>query len=306
MKKLLIVIIMVIAGLGISQAQQIPQFRHSVFSRFYTNPAYAFDPYKPDILLNHRSQWVGFEGSPTTSSLSGTYPFREDMAAGLTISNDAIGAMNNLLFNISYAYQLKLNHEWHLNFGIAWTIMQARLDGSGLDLFHDDDELVTENMTGKSWKPDANAGIMVQNGTFYAGISAMQLFESKYRLYGENQGSIKANRHYFVTGGGHFEAGRNAMVHASVLGEYVSGSPLRIDATGMLEYNNAMLAGMSYSLGDAISVNAGYKYTNFYIMYSYDIVINRMMSACSGAHEITLGYFLDTDNQGGSNYKPMF
>ncbi|MFO7879341.1 MAG: PorP/SprF family type IX secretion system membrane protein [Bacteroidota bacterium] len=308
MKNLYVILVLLTFGLMNSdlKAQQIPQFRHAVFGQYYSNPAYAFDNYKPDIMLNHRSQWVGFEGAPTTSSLSGTYRFMDDMAAGIIVSNDLIGATRNLLFNLSYAYQLEINREWRMSFGIAWSIMQAQLDGSMVDLYDEDDELVSASLSGKSWKPDANAGIMLNNSSLYAGLSAMQLFESKFRLYAENSGSIHAKRHYFFTGGGHFKAGRQAMVHASILTEFAPGGPLRFDLTGMLEYNDALLAGLTYSLGDAIVLNVGYQYKEFLFLYSYDIVTSRMMSASSGAHEITLAYFLSRGQKKSNNYKPMF
>ncbi|MDA3819039.1 MAG: PorP/SprF family type IX secretion system membrane protein, partial [Candidatus Delongbacteria bacterium] len=216
MRKFLIIIIVLLLCYKFGYSQQLPQFRHAIFSHFYYNPAYTMDPHKPDILLNHRSQWTGFEGSPTTSSLSGTYGFMEDMAAGLTVSNDVLGATKNLNLTLSYAYQLKITNEWFMNFGIAWSFMQSQLDGSKIDLYHEDDELVMENLSGKSWKPDANAGIMISNDVFFGGFSAMQLFEAKYRLFDDVEGSITTQRHYFITVGGRFSAGRDSKINADL------------------------------------------------------------------------------------------
>ncbi len=305
MRKFVIIIIALLLCYKFGQTQQLPQFRHAIFSHFYYNPAYAMDLHKPDILLNHRSQWTGFDGSPTTSSLSGTYGFLDDMAGGLTISNDVLGATKNLNLTLSYAYQLKITDEWLMNFGIAWSLMQSQLDGSKIDLYHDDDELVRENLSGKSWKPDANAGIMVSNNTFYGGISAMQLFEAKYRLFDDIEGSIAAQRHYFITGGGHFDAGRDSKIHADMTTQLATGTPARVYLSGMWEYNKALLAGLSYSHGDAIVLNAGYQYQNFIILYSYDIITSRLMSVSGGAHEITLGYYLKLE-KGTSTFQPMF
>lgn len=293
------------AGYHITKAQQIPQFRHAVFYQSYYNPAYAMDKYKPDILLNHRSQWVGFEGSPSTSSLSGTYGFMENMAGGLTICNDVLGATKHLNLILSYAYQLNITDEWNMNFGIAWSFIQAQLDGSMVDLYHDDDEVIMENLSGKSWKPDANAGIMISNDVFYGGISALQLFESKYRLFNEKEGSIDATRHYYLTGGAHFKSGRESVIHADMTTQTASGSPIRFYLSGLWEYNNSFLGGLGYNHGDAIVFNVGYQYKDFLILYSYDILTSQLMSSSAGSHEITLGYYLNFDKS-SQTFQPMF
>lgn len=298
---------MLLACFQIIRAQQIPQFKHAIFYQSFYNPAYLMNEYKPDILLNHRSQWVGFEGSPSTSSLSGSYGFMDNMAAGLTVCNDVLGATKNLSLILSYAYQLKLTDEWNMNFGIAWSFMQAQLDGSMVDLYHDNDEVVMENLSGKSWKPDANAGIMISNDVFYGGISSLQLFESKYRLFDDKKGSIEAARHYYVTGGGHFVLGRNetSVIHTDITTQMASGTPVRIYLSGLWEYNNSVLAGLSYNHTDAIGINVGYQYKDFIILYSYDILTSQLMSSSAGSHEITLGYHLNLDKT-SSTYQPMF
>ncbi|MGC9331706.1 MAG: PorP/SprF family type IX secretion system membrane protein [Bacteroidales bacterium] len=305
MKKYALFIIILFLCFKFGHSQQVPQFRHAIFSHFYYNPAYAMDSHKPDILLNHRSQWTGFEGSPITSSLSGTYEFFDNMAAGLTVSNDVLGASKNLNLTLSYAYQLKITDEWLMNFGIGWSFMQSQLDGSKIDLFHDDDEIVMENLSGKSWKPDANAGIMISNGVFFGSFSAMQLFEAKYRLFDDVKGSIAAQRHYFITGGGHFNSGKDSKIHADLTTQLTAGTPAYVYITGLWDYNNSVLAGLSYCHGDAIVLNAGYQYQNFVILYSYDIITSRLMSVSGGSHEITLGYHIKIDKT-TSTFQPMF
>lgn len=287
-------------------AQQLPQFRHNIFSNFYYNPAYACDPNKPEIILNHRSQWTGFEGSPTTSSFSGSYMFRDDMAGGLIIMNDKTGPTQRLMFNLSYAYLLEINKSWKLSCGLSWTLMQSKIDGSMIDLYDDSDELVFENISDHIWKPDANAGIMIFNNKYYAGFSVMQLFKSKYRLYRDGDAGIDAVRHYFISSGARIEMGRSStsVINPTFNIEMVANSPFTFDIGLMWEYKNSFLSGLTYSYRDAISMNVGYKYQNFTFIYSYDIVTSQLMCAAKGAHEITLAYDLNLGSS--SHYQPMF
>jgi len=291
---------------GSSFAQQIPQFRHTIFSNYYYNPAFAAKPDQVNIVLNHRSQWVGFDGSPTTSSLGGSYLFRDDMAAGLIIMNDKTGANARNAFIINYAYLLNINQAWSLSFGMAWTIMQSKIDGSLIDLYDNSDEVVIENLSDKVWKPDANAGLLAYSDQYYFGFSVMQLFKSKYRLYDNHDSGIQAVRHFFIQSGAHVPLGRQgiSVIHPYVNMEIVGGAPFTFELGGLWEYNESMLAGLSYSHADAIALNLGYKYQNLTFMYSYDIVINQLMSAAKGGHEISIAYDLGTNS--GNQYKPMF
>lgn len=300
----LILLLIILAGN--SFAQQIPQFRHTMFSNYYYNPAFAADPEKPNIVLNHRSQWVGFDGSPTTSSLGGSYLFRDDMAAGLIIMNDKTGANTRNAFMINYAYLLNIDQEWSLSFGMAWTIMQSKIDGSLIDLYDNSDEVVIENLSDKVWKPDANAGLLAFSDNYYFGFSVMQLFKSKYRLYDNHDSGIQSVRHFFIQSGAHIPLGRQgiSVIHPYINMEIVGGSPFTFELGGLWEYNESMLAGLSYSHGDAIALNLGYKYQSLTFMYSYDIVINQLMSAAKGGHEISIAYNLGSKS--GNQYQPMF
>lgn len=300
------ILIIILACMGKSFAQQIPQFRHNVFSNYYKNPAFAADKNQPEIVLNHRSQWVGFEGSPVTSSLGGSYMFMDNMAGGLIVMNDKTGATARNAFQLNYAYLLNINQDWKLSFGLAWTIIQSKIDGSKIDLYDNSDEVVIENLSDKVWKPDANVGLLVFNDQYYAGFSIMQLFQVSYRLYENSDAGIQSVRHYFIQGGAYLSLGRsaNSVINPYLNMEIVGGSPFTFDIGGIWEYNNSLLIGLNFSHQDAISLLIGYKFEGISFMYSYDMIMNQLMSNAKAAHEITLTY----DIQSGSSkqYKPMF
>jgi type IX secretion system PorP/SprF family membrane protein len=300
------ILILMISMVGTSLAQQIPHFRHTLFSEMFQNPASITDPLKPNIILNHRSQWIGFDGNPTSSSLGIAYPFRDDMAAGLFIMNDKTGANTRNAFIINYAYRLNINQKWSLSFGMAWTIMQSKIDGNLIDLYDNSDEVVIESLSDKVWKPDANAGLLAFSDNYYFGFSVMQLFQSKYRLYDNHNSAIQSIRHFFIQSGAHIPLGRHAasIIHPTLTFKIVKGTPFTFDITGIWEYNKSLLAGLSYSHTDAIALNLGYKYEKLTFLYSYDMLINRLMSVAKGGHEVSIAY--DLSLKSGSQHQPMF
>jgi type IX secretion system PorP/SprF family membrane protein len=290
----------------ITWSQQIPKFRHGIFGNYFTNPAFGLDSYKPEFILNHRTQWLGFEGSPQTSSFSASHEFYPNMAGGLIFMHDKTGAMSKSLLNLSYTYQLHINTEWKLSFGLAWSMMQTGIDGSRINLHDNTDEVVFENLSDHVWKPDANTGLLISSTKFYAGFSVMQLFESKYRLYKDYETEFITKRHYFFNSGYYHPLGRSqsSVLNPFINMEFVPATPTSIDIGIQWEYNNSFMAGLSFSIKNAIITHIGYKYRQWTFVYSYDLIINNLTSVTSSVHEITLAYNLELKKV--KTYTPMF
>jgi len=81
------------------EAQQEAQFSHYSFNTQSINPAYAGSRDALTVTALHRSQWVGFEGAPTTQTLTAHTPILNDkLGIGLSVLNDKIGPTNNTSF----------------------------------------------------------------------------------------------------------------------------------------------------------------------------------------------------------------
>ena len=73
MKKYLILVLS-FAFTFLSKAQQDPQYNLYQFNQMVINPAYAGARDGISIVANVRNQWVGFDGAPKTSVISGHAP----------------------------------------------------------------------------------------------------------------------------------------------------------------------------------------------------------------------------------------
>ena len=70
MKKTILFISLITLCFGVSQAQQVPQFSQNMFNKLANNPAIAGNSESINATVLHRSQWVGFDGAPTTFNFS--------------------------------------------------------------------------------------------------------------------------------------------------------------------------------------------------------------------------------------------
>jgi type IX secretion system PorP/SprF family membrane protein len=310
MKKGIIIILaltFVVCGI---KAQQLPNFRGTYLNLLHKNPAYIASSDAPNILINHRSQWVGFTGNPKISSLTAKYNFRPDMAAGLFITNDITGISRKMELSANYSYLLKAEL-FDIAFGLAWTFTQYKVMGTDITLYEENDQTVNMHLDDKTWKPDANAGIVIFNQNFSAGIGISQLFQTKFIFFDENDipGTIQSKRHFFLTGSYNFYSHNKDHRFAPYLsGFYVNGAPLKVDAGVRYTGNSGFLGSLSYSHKDAVVLSAGYIYENFYFEYSFDIVTSRIRNFSSGAHEVSLGMFIINHEKTSTKdqFRPMF
>ncbi|NDC92758.1 MAG: type IX secretion system membrane protein PorP/SprF, partial [Flavobacteriales bacterium] len=107
MKKILL-IIFIVSSL-VSNAQQDAQASMYFFNPLNYNPAYAGTRGSLNLTAVHRSQWVGWEGAPSTQFLSIHAPIvRKRIGLGVNLSYDNIGSRSNISAMGNFAYHLQL------------------------------------------------------------------------------------------------------------------------------------------------------------------------------------------------------
>ncbi|MCK9255079.1 MAG: PorP/SprF family type IX secretion system membrane protein [Bacteroidales bacterium] len=289
-------------------SQQIGNHRNYVFNIANQNPAAISIQEIPEIILNHRIQWLGFSGAPKISSIYGKYLFRDDMGASAFLINDKIGLNQKLGLNLGYAYIIRTDN-FNISFGLDWSFSQLKLLSTQIRVYEANDQVLNLESDEKIWKPDANAGIMINANNYFVGFSVLQLFKSKYNFFGSTNdipGLIRDARHFFVTGAYHLNIENSAHSFTPILNMYFTkASPFKFDLIANYSYDNTFSASLGISKSDAIVFSAGYKYDRFTINYAFDFVLSRIRNVSSGAHEITLGVFLFS-NKSSEISNPMF
>lgn len=312
MKKLYILLLSSISYLAV--AQQDIQFTQFMFNKIYYNPGVAGSGGAICVNAVHRSQWVGFDGAPTSQNINVNAPLKKlHGGLALKISNDQIGFFQNFNAGIGYAYQMDLANG---------TL------GFGLNL-----ELFTKTVTTLGWVPpdptatdivipsantqgitvDGSLGVYYENDTWWAGISSARLVETPTELDNSINSITKFynRRHYYVMGGYNWQVpGTNWQLKPSLLlkTDFAASSVMDVNVTGV--YNNKFWGGVSYRLTEAAAVNIGYQFTeSLRAGYSYDIPITQISQQGGGSHEIFLSYCFKVEippREKGSYKNPRF
>jgi len=282
-------------------SQQLPQLTLRSFDYTVFNPASnGIKPYS-EIMLHHRSQWVGFTNAPNTQFLTYNGKINEIMGIGSYIMNDITGPTRRFSASVAYNYKAKFEN-FRLSLGLAAGIMQYGIDGNKISLYQINDNVIAEHISMKSICPNVDFGVLLYNDKFYTGISIMQLLANKIKFNAENiNTTINLVNHFYITSGYKIELNKEIMLQPSFLVGGTFGTPLLIDLGLRVDFfQEKITAGIGFRTNDAIVLLAGVKIKNqFTIAYSYDIVISTLRKYNSGSHDIILSFYFLQKNKHG-------
>jgi type IX secretion system PorP/SprF family membrane protein len=309
MKKIILLTgILILCGIGKTDAQQVAQFSQYMFNGIYINPAYA--GYK-EMFYGHmvyRKQWVGITGSPQTTMLSVDGSLSKGSNMGFIYTNDKLGAIYTNSFMVDYAYRFKVSESGgRLSLGLSAGLVQHGLNRAKLGDEQDDPSALESKTV---WKPGFDAGIYFDTKNFYAGFSIIGIVANKTDKKSFNV--IRTDANYFLTFGGVIPLNQSLKLLPSTLLKTDMKNPLTFDINALLMIDDKFSVGCSYRTGvlwftdveddtkqrDAISLIADMYVTDkIRIGASYDFDLNKVTTGANGSFEISLGYYFVKDKK---------
>jgi type IX secretion system PorP/SprF family membrane protein len=283
-------LIAICAGLGITAvAQQRPLSTQFMTNPFALNPALAGTHNYFQVVSNNRFQWMGFTDAPITNSLSVFGPLvKFPMGWGGTISYDVAGPVSIGTVHGSYAYHYSLNEEMKISMGLNVGIAQYKIDLTRVDMENPDQ--VTDGKE-NYYLPDANLGFYFYTSTYHVGLVVTNLLNNKIKIGADPTGDARQKSHFFLTGGYKYYINREWAIEPSAILKKVWPAPFQLDLNTRVWYRNMLWGGLSYRSQEAVSIMVGYLWDRkISIGYSYDLVLNPLMTYNLGSHELTLGY----------------
>jgi type IX secretion system PorP/SprF family membrane protein len=303
-----------------SFAQQLPVYSQYMMNGFLVNPAVAGHEGYTAINITAREQWLGLKDAPGTYAVSlqsrllkNSFMSRSSsirkrkrvmsrsghVGYGLYAFTDMAGAFSRTGVQGTYSYHIPLQNA-QLSFGVTMTGFQFGINENKIKLLEPQDELLSS--TPKSaFVPDANFGIYFTNNALYAGLSAMQLFQSPLKIGADKNGpGYQMIRHYYITAGYRFEIGRNSLLEPSFLFKTTEKFISQVDVNLKAYIGENYWAGVSYRTGGsygmteetingngtAAIIMAGVKVDKFYFGYAFDYTFSAIGARTLGSHEV--------------------
>lgn len=275
-------------------AQQDPQFTQYMFNMLALNPAYAGSSDRLNIKALTRHQWVGFEGAPTTQTLTAHSPIvNESLCIGGTIMRDAHGPVTQYGFMADVAYRIFMG-ESKLAFGLKGGLNLFQGKFAELSPLVAGDQVFQQNVNSKL-DPQFGFGMMYYSDRYYLGLSTPKLlrsefFETDSLAFVSEPGQ---RSHWFLSGGYVFDMGIYHKFKPTFLVKAVQGAPVSFDLSANFLFYEKFWLGAMYRHQDAVGVLAQYNINDdFSIGYSYDYPLSTLHNYSGGSHEIMLGYLL--------------
>lgn len=297
----LVLVFMFFSAVGF--AQQDAQYTQYMYNTININPAYAGSRGAMSIFGLYRTQWVGLDGAPETSSFSLNTPLsNSNLGLGVSFVNDKIGPTNENALSADLSYTVPTSETFKLSFGIKATANLFSLDVNKLNPEHQGDPQFQDLKS--KFSPNVGAGVYYHSDKAYIGLSVPNFIETN--RYDDNDTAIfKDKINYYLIAGYVFDLDPYIKFKPAVLTKMIEGSPLQVDLSANFMFNDKFVAGLAYRWSAALSAMAGFQVTDgLFIGYSYDRETTRLNNYNSGSHEIFLRYEFFTNN--GKMTTPRF
>lgn len=281
------------------QAQQDPQFTQYMYNTLSYNPAYAGQRDVLSATALYRTQWVGLDGAPETTTVSIHSPisFQSKIGLGLNIIHDELGPTKETYFDIDFSYKIQITPFSDLAFGLKVGGNLLDVDFSQLQLENPNDPAFQENIDNE-FNPNFGVGVFYSSDKWYVGLSAPNLIETDHFDRSDNSNSTSSRTllaseriHYFLMGGYVFDLSPDWQFKPATIFKLVEGAPLQWDASANFMFRETVVVGAAYRWSAAVSGLVGFQITdNLFLGYAYDSDTTNLGEFNSGSHEIFLRF----------------
>jgi type IX secretion system PorP/SprF family membrane protein len=292
MKKILL-LISTIFVVQFLQAQDEAVFNHYLISPILINPSAAGFQEDPQIQLNFRGQWSGFEDAPQTYMALFNTPVGSTFGFGGGVLNETAAQINRLRVQLNFAFRFNIGEHVKLATGFSTEFQRMAISNDILDnnFFQFGDELLDEFMNGRDVF-DASLGFYgtIKERTF-VGLTFANLVRARLdNIVDDNQESFFS--YYTLHAGHEFDIiDLNFSLEPSILIRQVRDVPFQMDFNLKAAFmDKQLITGLSYRSLGALGVLLGTRLNNLHLYYSYDVSFQRFQRYNMGSHEVTLAF----------------
>lgn len=280
--------------------------QQTVLSNFAFKNGYSINPANAGVdktfsaNLTHRQQWLGVNGSPSAFNMNAHGELSEKNSIGFKIGTETFGLIRRNAASGTYVYNLKLNDEHFLRFGLSAGITQNTINYAAIRTQDYSDELILDGQINSGVAFNADFGVRYSTGNFQIGLASLQLVESRASMYFENdvEGFFNLTRHFVANTSYNFEVSEDWTISPFLLTEFTLASPLTFEGSVYADWQNKIWFSAGYRRNAGILTSFGVNISNQFVAgYSYEFGTNGIAGQSRGTHEIMLGFRLASNKK---------
>lgn len=305
MRKTQTLILLILLTISVkAQELTIPQLSQYIADNpFLMSPTYAGVGDHIKIRLNGLTQWVGIENAPDTQTLAADARIGNRSGLGMLLYNDSNGNTRQRGSRVSFAHHLTLDRydDEFLSLGISYNFNQFRIDIENFTPV--DGQIPTDDKATVNHNFDI--GVLYRLDKFYLSLNASNILPKDLEGFSINPNAIlepNTLRNYYAYTGYSFSKNKNSKVEVepSIFFQWFESDGRSVTDLNTKvrfhDYEDYYYLGLTYRfLNDQIGTPlyiapiAGFKKSNFYFGYSYQVITNEIIGYSSGTHVITVG-----------------
>lgn len=274
-------------------AQQDPTYSFYRYNMNFVNPAYAGSN-TTEFGLNVRSQWASVEGAPETQSVFFAAPMGRNVSLGISIVNDRTFIENQTWLALDFSYQLTLNENTNVYFGLKTGLNSYKANTDGLVSYDIQPDPSLENLSSR-FNPNIGIGVYIKHSDYYISVSVPKILTSNRLENSDGEAILNEEKlHLYTSAGYDFVLDGSWTFKPSIMARIVEGLPLSVELTGAFALQDRFEFGPSYRFEEGIGAFFIFKATKaLHLGYAYESALDKTIArANNGSHEILLKLYL--------------
>ncbi|QZK89072.1 MULTISPECIES: PorP/SprF family type IX secretion system membrane protein [Flavobacterium] len=301
MKKIILSMLLLVVGSSHGQELNLPVFtQYLADNPFVVSPTFAGIGDNLRIRANGLTQWVGIKGAPENQSIYADFRVADQSGVGISAYNDKNGNTMQQGIKASFAHHIILDYysKQYLSFGISYNLNTFKIDVDALQPINNDPTINNNRFVANN---NFDVGFLYRNKEYYLSFNASNILDKDIDQFSGVEPSLVRN--YQVYSGYVFRSRtyNRSEFEPSVYYQYFasdkrSSTDINIKYRKYDRNDDYLWAGASYrflndQIGKPLNVGpmVGFKKSNFYFGYSYQVILNRLGSFNSGTHVVTIG-----------------
>lgn len=286
-----ILVLLLVSSIAIAQQESSYIFYRQHMN--LVNPAYAGMDSITLVTSTLRKQWTGIANAPETQAVSFGTSLGKKVGFGITVVNDKTFIEKQTLVSLDFSYKLKMSEDADVYFGIKAGGNSYNVNTSGLETYSLQADPALASIS--AFTPNIGIGAVYKEGPMYVSLSIPRLLNTKKATNKTGYASLATDSpHFYLSGGydlpldGQFST---LILKPSAMVRYVSGAPVAIDLTTMLQIEKGFEVGAMYRSDKAYAAMATILINNRLLFgYAYEMSARPELAKSRNTNEIVLQF----------------
>jgi type IX secretion system PorP/SprF family membrane protein len=257
------------------------------------NPAYVGVDSLTIATSSLRKQWTGVAQAPETQTVSFGTPLGKNVGFGMTVIHDQNFIEKQTYVSVDFSYRLKMSKTADVYFGIKAGGNSYNVNAPGLITYNiqSDPALGAIN----TFNPNVGVGALYKEGALYVSLSIPRLLNNKKAINDEGYANISMDSPHFFLSGGYdvpLQSQFSSLVlKPSVMLRYVTGAPVSLDLTAMLQIEKNFEIGGMYRTDKAYAAMSTIRLSKRFLFgFAYEMSTQPTLASARNTNEILLKF----------------